>query len=544
MPAESQQAAFAEFLPTEAAPLETLFDKPAPAPAAEAPPHANAEGAIATFMYARVRNFGATCQTMAGPELTSFVNEVRRLLSAGALKLGGEIAQRKPDSIMCVFSHDPEDRVPTDAKRALHAAIITVHECVQLANRVAARPQAAGLPPLSIAIGIHLGVGEVTPRSNKSHSMVHAAGEAVEIARLLEVVAADLHWNIVTSLATRHAGGARVDSGRSATLGLPDDTFLEVTEIAGLVPRKGSTTPPAHYESLRESLRRNQQLSRSAANTVAATSPRTMQGSGHLLIEDYRLLRKIGEGGIATVFLAQPMAGGAPQVLKVLRLDSPESVEGLQRFIQEFALLAGIDHPNVARIFRQDFSGGSAYIAMEYFPLGDLRTRMRKPLDPGVALYYLRQIAGGLEAIHEVGIVHRDLKPDNVMVRQDGLVAITDFGVAKQMSMQITDTGAGEIVGTPYYLSPEQALGKPVDGRCDIYSLGVLAYEMLVGRKPYYADTARALIQMHVSAPVPVLPPAHQKLQPVLDKMMAKDPAQRYESATALLDALDQLSGQ
>jgi serine/threonine protein kinase len=178
---------------------------------------------------------------------------------------------------------------------------------------------------------------------------------------------------------------------------------------------------------------------------------------------------------------------------------------------------------------------------MEYFPLGDLRSRMGKALDPGIALYYLRQIAAGLEAIHQVGIVHRDLKPDNVMIRQNGVIAIADFGVAKQVSMLITDTGAGDIVGTPYYLSPEQALGRPVDLRCDLYSLGVVAYEMLTGSKPYHARTARELLQLHVNAPVPMLPPAHRHLQPVLEKMMAKEPAGRYDSAAALLDDLERL---
>jgi class 3 adenylate cyclase len=532
MPAQSIHEADGQFPQTEAAPLEPL---PAVArPVVPQPPRAAPEGTIATFMYARLHNFNAACQTMGGPELTSFVNEVRRILSSAVLELGGEIAQRRPDSILCVFSHKPGDRIPTHAKRALHAAILTVHEAMQLGSKVTGRSQAAAPPALWIAVGVHLGVGEVSPRANNNHGMVHAVGEAVEIARLLEVAAADLHWGLVTSLATRQAAGTRVDSGRSATLGLPDDTFLELAEIAGLVPRAGSTTPPSHYEALRESLRRNQQLARSAASAPSA-------GAGHLLIEGYRLMRKIGEGGVASVFLAQPAGGGVPQVLKVLRLDNEEGVMGLQRFMQEFALLAQIDHPNVAKIFRQDFCAGNGYIAMEYFPLGDLRSRMRKAMDPGVALYYLRQIAAGLEAIHQVGIVHRDLKPDNVMMRDDGIVAIADFGVAKQVSMMITDTGAGEIVGTPYYLSPEQILGKPIDQRCDMYSLGVMAFEMLSGRKPYHATTARDLLRLHVNAPVPPLPAALHELQPVLQKMMAKDPDKRYESATALLDDLKRL---
>jgi serine/threonine-protein kinase PpkA len=538
------QDADAQFAPTEAAPLESLFAVSSSAPEEPVRPEARGRfergGGLATFMYARLRHFAAACDTMSGPELTSFVNEVRRALSSAALKLDGEIAQRRPDSILCVFSHRPHDRVPVHAKRGLHAAILTVHEAMQLISRVAERPQSAGLPALSITVGVHLGEGDVAPRGARSHGMVHATGEAVEIARLLQIVAADLQWSVVASHAARQAAGTRVESGRRATLGLPDDSFLEVIEITGLVPRRGSVTPTSHYEALRTSLQRNQQLARAAAHVAAAASPQALQGPGHVLIEGYRLLRKLGEGGDATVYLAQPMAGGDVQVLKILRQERDGGMD-LQRFIQEFALLAQTEHPNVARIFRQDFSAGSAYIAMEYFPLGDLRSRMRQALDPGIALYYLMQIAAGLEAIHQVGIVHRDLKPDNVMVRQDGTLAIADFGVAKQVSMALTDTGAGDIVGTPYYLSPEQVLGEPVDARCDIYSLGVVAYEMFTGKKPYHASTARELLDMHVKAKTPELPAQLQRFQPVLEKMMAKDPAQRYASATALLDELERL---
>jgi len=234
--------------------------------------------------------------------------------------------------------------------------------------------------------------------------------------------------------------------------------------------------------------------------------------------------------------------GGTPQVLKVMRLDRAVEADGLQRFIQEFALLAQVHHPNVARIFKQDFSIAHAYIAMEYFPLGDLRQRMKAgPIAPATALQYIKQTAAGLGAIHEVGIVHRDLKPDNLMLRQDGTLALADFGVAKQVSMKITDTGDGDIVGTPYYLSPEQALGQPVDARCDMYSLGVLAYELLTGRKPYHASSAQELLHQHISAPVPMLPADHAHLQHVLEGLMAKDRNQRYPDAGTLLADLAQM---
>jgi class 3 adenylate cyclase len=522
-----------QFPITESAPLAPLADSMSAQATRPTPLEPESTGTLATFLYARLRNFNPACHALGGTDLTTFMAEVRRILSDAPLKLGGEIAQRRPDSILCAFSDRPEDAVPTHAKRALHAAILTVHEMVQMINRLATRPQAAALPPLSIAVGVHLGPGEITPRTISTPGMVIATGEAVEIARLLEVVASDSHWSVATSMHTRMAAGTRVDAGRSGTLGLPDDTFLEVVEINGLVPRPGSTTPPAHYDALRDSLRLNQQYSRSAA--AAAGHP---HAAGHVLIEGYKLLRKIGEGGIASIYLAQPMGGGPAQVLKVLRLDEKAD---LQRFIQEFALVAQIDHLNVARIHKQDFSAGNAYIAMEFFPMGDLRSRMRKALDPAIAMYYLKQIAAGLEAIHQVGIVHRDLKPDNIMMRQDGILAIADFGVAKQTAMHLTDTGAGEIVGTPYYLSPEQAMGRPVDQRCDIYSLGVMAYEMFTGGKPYRASTAEALLDLHIQAPVPLLPPQVAWFQGVLDRMMAKDPEQRFANASELLDALTEL---
>ncbi len=493
------------------------------------------QSTVATFMYARLHHFSAVCNAMGAEAASSFVNEVRRMLTDAVMKLGGEVAQRRPDSILAVFSNKPDDKKPNHAQRGLHAAILAVHDTVQLAQAVATRPECAGLPPLTLAVGVHLGAADLLPRGN---GKVHAVGDAVEVARLLEVTAMDLGWSIATSAGTRLASAGRADGGRIGSVGLPDTSFIDIVEVTGLVPRKGSSTPPRVFEMLRESLLANQQVRK---RNAPAPHLAPVVGS-HFLIEGYRVLRKIGEGGMASIFLAQAAEGGAPQVLKVMRLDRAVEADGLQRFIQEFALLAQIQHPNVARIFRQDFSVGHAYIAMEYFPQGDLRARMKAgPIDPATALSFIKQTAAGLAAIHAVGIVHRDLKPDNLMFRQDGSLALADFGVAKQVSMKITDTGDGDIVGTPYYLSPEQALGQPVDARCDIYSLGVLAFELLTGRKPYHASSAQELLRMHVQDPVPLLPLEHAHLQPVMESLMAKDREQRYPSAKTLLDDLAQM---
>ena len=529
-----------EFMSTQAPPMVSDFGASAMEPAESR----NSEWpalTVATFLYARLHNFAAACQAMTATELTSFVNDVRHILSDAVIKLGGEIAQRRPDSILAVFSNSPDARKPDHAQRGLHAAILAVHEAVQLANRLASHPDTAGLPPLTLAVGVHLGAAEVVPRANGARGMVHAVGEAVELARLLEVTATDLHWSIATSAATSLAAAGRAEKGRIGSLGLPDESFIDIVEVTGLVPRKGSSTPPRMFELLHEAIAVNQQWRKRSTGGASTTSPAAAaRPSSHLLVEGYRVLRKIGEGGMASIFLADAGDGGLPQVLKVVRMDKDADADGLQRFIQEFALLEQVSHPNVARIFRQDFSLGHAYIAMEYFPCGDLAVRLHRPLDTSTAIDYLKQTAAGLGAIHSVGIVHRDLKPDNLMLRQDGSLALADFGVAKQVSMLITDTGDGDIVGTPYYLSPEQALGQAVDARCDLYSLGVMTYEMLTGQKPYQAGTAHDLLKKHVDDPVPVLPAQHAQLQPVLERMMAKDRERRYPSAKALLDDLRQ----
>ena len=515
---------------TERRPLDPVAALPAPAHRVR---RQRPAAVVATFVYARLHNFNAVCELLAGEELTAFVNEARHVLSDPVAKLGGVIAQRRPDSVLAIFFNDPDWQKPDHAQRGLHAAILSVQETVRLSQRVAAQTARQDVPALTLAVGVHLGEGEVSAQGSRSNGMVHAVGEAVEVARMLEVSATDLRWGLAASRRVFLAAAGRVEAGRIGSVSAPDDSFIDILEITGLVPRRRSTAPPAMYRMLREALASNQQS--------FDREPRGPQQSGtYLLIEGYGGLRKIGEGGMASIFLAQARGGEEPQVLKIMRLDESVDDDGLQRFIQEFALLAQVKHPNVARIFRQDFSAGHAYIAMEYFAGGDLRVRIERGVDPPTAVSYLKQIAAGLGEIHAAGIVHRDLKPDNVMLRVDGTLALVDFGVAKQVCMRIMDTGHGNIVGTPSYLSPEQARGLPVDARCDLYSLGVLTYEMLTGSKPYRAATSQALLQLHVNAPVPQLPPAQIALQPVLDRLMAKDRELRYSSAGALLEDLAQ----
>ena len=173
---------------------------------------------------------------------------------------------------------------------------------------------------------------------------------------------------------------------------------------------------------------------------------------------------------------------------------------------------------------------------MEYFPGGDLRELIAKGIAPNVAVAILLQVAGALTAVHAQGIVHRDMKPDNVMIRADGSLGLADFGIAKQLDSGFNRTKHGEVFGTPYYLAPEQALGLAVDQRTDIYSLGVVFFEMLTGRRPFQADNAQALMYQHVNAPIPRLPAGLEMYQGVIDKMMAKKAIDRFENANQLIE--------
>ncbi len=262
---------------------------------------------------------------------------------------------------------------------------------------------------------------------------------------------------------------------------------------------------------------------------------------GAVKIRGHRFVRELGRGGISSVYLAEAEKDKKSVVLKVFRLvpDVAEAQSSFDRFIQEYEVISRIENPNIVRIFDLGVADDHAYITMEYFKEGSLRAKMEQPLPATAVLDYLRQIAGALMAIHEVGILHRDLKPANVMLREDQSIALIDFGLAKQMTLDQEITGSGEIFGTPYYMSPEQGHAGQVDERSDIYSLGVMVFEMLSGEKPFTADTPMAVIYKHSNTPLPRLSGALAEFQELLDRMLAKDPHDRFQSVEDLLGYLD-----
>jgi DNA-binding NarL/FixJ family response regulator len=256
------------------------------------------------------------------------------------------------------------------------------------------------------------------------------------------------------------------------------------------------------------------------------------------IVPRYEILRTLGKSETATVYLASAPDRETNVALKVSDedvLDGPRTYELLAR---EYQALSSIEHPSIVDIYDYGVHAGREYLAMEYFPRGDLRARMQEPLSVAVALSYARRIAEALTVIHGAGLVHRDLKPQNVMLREDDNVVLIDFGLAKNLDGTAGSTRTGLLRGSPYFMSPEQAQGLPVDGRSDLYSLGVIIFEMLTHKKPFHGETAMDVLQAHVGAPAPNLPEELAGFQPLLDRLLAKRPNDRYDTANDVSAAL------
>ncbi len=259
-------------------------------------------------------------------------------------------------------------------------------------------------------------------------------------------------------------------------------------------------------------------------------------------IPGYRIIRPIGEGGMASVFLAVQKSLEREVALKVMSPALAANSEFASRFLIEGKITAKLQHPNLVTVYDIGSHNGVYYLAAEYIPGGTLKDKVTSGgLNVGEMLDIVSDIAHGLDFAHQKGFVHRDVKPGNVLFRNDGRVVLADFGIAKAMDGSNSSTVAGSSIGTPDYMSPEQARGETVDGRSDLYALGVVLYELLVGHPPYQASDPFTVALMHVTQPVPELPEQHHWLQPLIHGLMAKQPAERYNTGAAFVEAMHQL---
>jgi len=262
-----------------------------------------------------------------------------------------------------------------------------------------------------------------------------------------------------------------------------------------------------------------------------------------LAIQGLKIDRLIARGGMAEVYLAEQISLGRKVAIKVLDSQSKDP-EFVERFLHEAKLVAALHHNNIITIY--DFGkldGNRLFLSMEYLPGGDMETRLKRGITEKETIHILKELGRGLNFIHQKQIIHRDIKPANILFRQDGSLVLTDFGIAKEKEAQdVGVTQAGMIIGSPAYSSPEQAQGKALDNRSDIYSVGVMLFEMLAGTNPFRADTNINTAIKHIQMPIPVLPAKFARYQPMIEKMLAKNPQDRFASMLDVLNLLDNLT--
>ncbi len=261
------------------------------------------------------------------------------------------------------------------------------------------------------------------------------------------------------------------------------------------------------------------------------------------VIPGYRFLQTIARSIKSEIHVAYSAELGHNVAVKVLRTGPQSSAEAgeEERFERERELLTRIRHPAIVDVYDWGHGEDFRYIVTEYFTGGSLELRIRNLMTVRDTVDIFLQIAGALVAVHAAGLCHRDLKPANVMMRPDGRIVLIDFGLAKHMEASTQLTSAGEVRGSPYYISPEQAEGAPVDQRSDLYSLGVILYEMLTGTRPFRGSTVIAIIQSHRNDPIPTLPPELSRFQRLIDGLLAKNPAERFPSVETAVAELARL---
>ena len=316
-----------------------------------------------------------------------------------------------------------------------------------------------------------------------------------------------------------------------------DDDVLVRTGVAR--QNKQRLTKEAIGAALRAAMQ--QRLERMSAGSAAHKAEPDKESAAPVDIKGYRMLRKLGEGGMSQIFLAENTRTGRIGALKVLTVTSNE-ITDLKLFIKEYDIISKLDSPYIVRIYDHGVADDHIFIAMEYLPGGNLKDRMALGLGPHEALDILVQLGRALDIVHCVGVVHRDIKPHNVMFRDSNALVLVDFGVSR-VSQQTSVIRAGQIVGTPTYISPDAILGHTVDGRSDLYSTGVMLFEMLTGKPPYTGNSLGELLLKHTRDDVPRLPSRLAPYQELTERLLAKSPDERFSSAAEMLRYMESRFG-
>jgi serine/threonine-protein kinase len=353
--------------------------------------------------------------------------------------------------------------------------------------------------------------------------------------------------------------GRLAGSGQFSTMAAAVSATVTPTPRPIHTPQSAPAPPPAHRQAptspatttaARTLLMEGADLSSVTASSPAGAFDLNALKAGDMIEGRYKFIQKIGKGAFGTVVLVEDTVVEERLILKFLNANVASDEEMMKRFVHELRYSRKITHKNVIRIYDFLYISGGYAISMEYFPSHTLATEIanEKPMNPKKAVRYALDICVGMHVAHQQGIIHRDLKPANILIDDTGLVKIVDFGVAaaaKSGDTQLTKTGY--VIGSPKYMAPEQILGKKVDERADIYSLGVILYEMLAGTPPYSRGDHMAVMYQHVQGKAAPLHEANPAIAPelalVVSKCMQVDKAKRYETMDQFAKALAAVSG-
>jgi serine/threonine-protein kinase PpkA len=525
----------------------------------------------ATVLFADIRNFTSMAERLSATELAALLGRYFELACRPVVAFGGSHLKMLGDGLLALFEErtESDEDALSHAQRALAASLALQDAVVSFQQWVQEQYGQRGLPSFSVGIGIHSGEVTLSRLGGADSPEITALGDSVNIASRLQAAGKELGWLVVASMDTAQLAGEFLHWDRQELVSLRGrEKPVAACEVLGIsaVPSLQQTHPPfkINSASLQAATEKNSQMTARAAKEALKESLWNLQSGGFQSMQQsfrgYQIIRKLGEGGMSDVFLAYSGAQKCEVVLKVLRTSLSNDAEMLRRFIQEYAVLANLNHHHVSRIYDQGFTDDFAYIAMEYLSGGTLKQEIRLRGMPGNSLTgtpaqihgrvidLLRQTVSALSAIHKLGLVYRDLKPDNLMFRSvGGELVLVDFGIVKNvgehtvglMPERLVSTEHGQVIGTPYYVSPEQATGQEITHRSDFYSLGVMLYEMLTGTRPYKGDSLNELLARHLHADIPRLPTEHAIFQGLLSSLMAKQASERPADAQSIWNGLD-----
>ncbi len=497
----------------------------------------------ATVVSVIIRDFIHLTERLSSNSLVVLMSDYYEKVCVQVEQLQGVLTSISNHSMVVTFSE--VEGADAHARRALRCALAIALIAYQTRFWIRQAFPDQGLDRFGVGIGIHSGELIFAEFGLPPHIQHVASGHAVSVASLLSVKSKELDWNIVCSEQSFEAAGQGVQKRRHDTIGADWlDQPVKVAEVVVVRDEEEEATVSKSGKMLETTLefergtRSGHYPAFDPENAVAENCTHSIDFPA---IPGYRCLRPLGKGGMSRVFLVERLRDGEQLALKFADGSVSEDSETLYRFVEEYGLLEQLHHPNVLQIYDQGVTDDVLFIVMEYLPGGTLKQFIGdNGMAPERAWNVLREIVQALVEVHRMGIIHRDIKPENIMLRDDGTAVLGDFGVARRM-LKAHHTGPIEyIIGTPYFMSPEQALGDAEDESTDIYSMGAVFFNMLTGEKPYKGDSLEEIVQQHLHAPVPKLPNGQHHLQFMLDRMMSKDREQRY-SATELLDVLSEL---